>query len=91
MSTEISKDAQASLLDNQLRDLRIQRANVKPWLAFLVGIAFLILGAVFVHGMFGIFLAVLGVAGLLGGVEALAKRSGLDRQIAETQQQIEAL
>ena len=64
---------------------------MRPSLAFFVGIAFLILGALFVHGMFGIFLAVLGVAGLLGGVAALAKRSTFDRQKDETQQQIEAL
>ena len=91
MSAEISKDAQVSLLDNQLRDLRAQRSRVRPLLAFLVGILFLMLGVLLVHGMFGMFLAVLGVAGLLGGVAALAKRSALDRQIAETQQQIEAL
>jgi hypothetical protein len=91
MSTEISQDAQAILLDNLLRDLRTQRSRVRPSLAFIVGIVFLILGVLFVHGMFGILLAVLGVAGLLGGVTALAKRSALDRQIAETQQQIEAL
>ena len=91
MSTEISKDAQATLLDDQLRGLRIQQANVRPSLAFLVGILFLILGAFIVHGMFGLFLAVLGVVGLLAGVVALAKRSSLDRQIAETQKQIEAL
>jgi hypothetical protein len=91
MSTEISQDAQAALLDNQLRDLQIQRSRVRPWLAFLVGILFLILGVLFVHGMFGILLAVLGVAGLLAGGTALAKRSALDHQIAETQKQIAAL
>jgi hypothetical protein len=91
MSTEISQDARVALLDNQLRDLQTQRSRVRPWLAFLVGILFLILGVLFVHGMFGILLAVLGVAGLLAGGTALAKRSMLDRQIAETQKQIAAL
>jgi hypothetical protein len=91
MSTEISQDARATLLANQLRDLQTERSRVRPWLAFLVGILFLLLGVLFVHGMFGILLVVLGVAGLLGGVTALAKRSALDHQIAETEQQIAAL
>jgi hypothetical protein len=91
MSTEISNDTQASMFNNQLRDLRTQRSRVRPWLAFLAGILFLILGALMLPGMFGILLAVLGVAGLLAGVTALAKRSGLDREIAELQKQIEAL
>jgi VIT1/CCC1 family predicted Fe2+/Mn2+ transporter len=91
MSTEISKDDQASLLDNQLRDLRTLRTNMKPSLAFLVGVLFLILGLLIIHGMFGILLAVLGVAGLLAGVAALAKRAGIDRQIEELQKQLEAL
>jgi hypothetical protein len=91
MSTEIAKDAQASLLDKQLNDLRTLRTNMKPSLAFIVGILFLLLGAFFVHGMFGILLAVLGVAGILAGVAALFKRAGIDRQIAELQKQIEAL
>jgi len=51
----------------------------------------LILGVLILHGMFGILLAVLGVAGLLAGATALAKRSALDRQIEELQKQIEAL
>jgi hypothetical protein len=91
MSTEISNDTQASLLDNQLRELRIQRSRVRPWLAFLVGILFIILGGMLLPGMFGILLAVLGVTGLLAGGTALAKRSAFDREIAELQKQIEAL
>ena len=87
MSTEISQDATASMLDNQLRDLRAQRSRVRPWLAFIVGFLFLVVGALMLHGMFGILLAVLGVAGLLAGVMALAKRSALDREIAELQKQ----
>jgi hypothetical protein len=79
------------MLDNQLRDLRIQRSRVRPWLAFLVGPLFLILGMLILHGMFGILLAVLGVASLLAGATALAKRSALDREIAELQKRIEAL
>ena len=90
MSTEINQDTKAVILDNQLRDLRTQRSRVRPWLAFLVGILFLILGVLMLPGMFGILLAVLGVAGLLAGVLALAKRSALDRQITELQQQVEA-
>ena len=88
MSTEISPDTQTSLLDNQLRDLRTQRSRVRPFLAFLVGILFLILGALMLPGMFGMLLAVLGVTGLLVGVLALIKRSALDREIAELQKQI---
>jgi len=91
MSTEISQDDQASLLDKQLRELRTLRTNMKPSLAFLVGILFLILGVLIIHGMFGILLAVLGVAGLLAGVAALAKRAGIDHQIEELQKQLEAL
>lgn len=89
MSTEISNDSQSVMLDNQLRDLRVQRSRVRPWIAFLTGILFVILG-VLLHGMFGILLIVLGVAGLLVGVMALAKRSALDRQIKELQKQNEA-
>lgn len=91
MSTEMSKDDQALMLDKQLHELRTLRTNMKPWLAFVVGILFLLLGVLFVHGMFGILLAVLGVAGILAGVVALAKRAGIDRQIVELQKQIEAL
>jgi hypothetical protein len=72
-----------------LRDLRLQRSRVRPALAFLVGIGFLLLGIWLLPGMFGMLLAVLGVAGLLAGVMALVKRSALDRQIEELQQQIE--
>ena len=90
MSTEISQDAKASMLDNQLRDLRAQRSRVRPSLAFLAGILSLILGVLMSSGMFGTLLVVLGVAGLLAGVMALAKRSALDREIAELQKQIEA-
>jgi hypothetical protein len=90
MSTEISHDSKTPLLDDQLRDLRTQRSRVRPWLAFLVGILFVILGILMLPGMFGILLAVLGVAGLLAGVMAVAKRSALDREIAELQKQIEA-
>ena len=91
MSTEISQDTQTSMLANQLSDLRTQRSRVRPWLEFLVGVLFVILGILMLPGMFGILLAVLGVAGLLAGVLALAKRSALDRQIAELQKKIEAL
>ena len=91
MSTEINPDAKTALLDNQLRDLRAQRSRVRPLLAFLAGILFLILGVLMSPGMFGILLAVLGVAGLLSGVMALVKRSALDHEIAELQKQIEAL
>jgi uncharacterized membrane protein HdeD (DUF308 family) len=90
MSTEISDDGKALMLDDQLRDLRTQRSRVRPWLAFLVGILFVILGVLMLPGMFGILMAVLGVACLLTGVIALAKRSALDREIAELQKQIEA-
>ncbi len=90
MSTEISPDTQTSLLDNQLRDLRTQRSRVRPSLAFLAGILFLILGALMLPGMFGMLLVVLGVVGLLVGVLALVKRSALDHEIAELQKQIEA-
>ena len=79
MSAEVSTDNEALMLDNQLRDLRTQRSRVRPWLAFLVGMLFLILGVLMLHGMFGILMAVLGVAGLLAGATALAKRSALDR------------
>ncbi len=89
MSTETSDDTQASLIDDHLRDLRAQRSRVRPWVAFLTGILFVLLG-VLLHGMFGILLIVLGVAGLLVGVTALVKRSTLDRQIEELQKQIEA-
>ena len=89
MSTEISPDHTADMLNNQLRDLRMQRSRVRPALAFFVGVVFLVLGVLLLPGMFGILLAVLGVTGLLGGVTALAKRSILDRQIVETQKQIE--
>ena len=75
MSTEISQDAKAIMLDNYLRDLRAQRSRVRPWLAFLVGILFLILGVLMLPSKFGILMAVLGVTGLLAGVVALAKRS----------------
>ena len=90
MSTEISQDANTSMLDDQLRDLRAQRSRVRPWLAFIVGFLFLILGVLVLHGMFGVLLAVLGVAGLMAGVIALMKRSALDREITELQKQIEA-
>ena len=90
MSTEISQDANTSMLDDQLRDLRAQRSRVRPWLAFIVGFLFLVIGVLMLHGMFGILLAVLGVAGLLAGVMALVKRSALDHEIAELQKQIEA-
>ncbi len=90
MSTEVSQEAKTTTLDDQLRDLRAQRSRVRPSLAFLVGILFLILGGLMLHGMFGIFLVVLGVAGLLAGVMALVKRSALDREIAELQKQIES-
>ncbi len=89
MSSEISNDDKALSLDNHLRELRLQRARVRPVVAFLTGILFVILG-VLLHGTFGIFLVVLGVAGLLVGVTALAKRTALDRAIAELQKQIEA-
>ena len=91
MSAEGSPDNEALMLDNQLRDLRTQRSRVRPWLAFLVGLLFLILGVLMLPGMFGILMAVLGVACLLTGVIALAKRSALDHAIAELQKQIEAL
>ena len=54
-------------------------------LAFLAGILFVILGVLMLPGMSGILLAVLGVAALLIGVTALAKRSAFDRQIEELQ------
>ena len=91
MSPEISNDGQVNLLDKQLNDLRILRTNMKPWLAFLVGIAFIILGALFIHGMFGILLAVLGGAGILASLAALSKRAGIDHQIVELQKQSEAM
>jgi hypothetical protein len=91
MSSEMSKDDQVKSLDQQLNDLRILRTNMKPWLAFLVGIAFIILGALFIHGMFGILLAVLGGAGILAGFAALAKRAGIDQQIVELQKQSEVM
>ena len=89
MSIEISQDDKTIMLDKQLRDLRTQRSRVRPPLAFLVGLLFLILGVLMLPGMFGILLTVLGVTGLLAGVMALAKRSALDREIAELQKQIE--
>ena len=91
MSIEITKDTQPDLLTKQLNDLRTLRTNMKPWLAFVVGIAFILLGALFVHGMFGILLLVLGVAGILTGFAALAKRSGIDHQIVELEKQMQAL
>ena len=91
MSTEISKDSQADQLTKQVNDLRILRTNMKPWLAFVVGIAFLLLGLFMFHGFFGILLAVLGVAGILAGFAALAKRAGIDQQIVELEKQIDAL
>ena len=89
MSTEGRQEAERITLNDQLRDLRSQRSRVRPWLAFLVGILFLIWGVLMLPGMFGILLAVLGVAGLLAGALALAKRSALDRGIAELQKQLE--
>ena len=91
MSTEITQDTQASLLNRQLNELRILRTNMKPWLAFLVGIAFILLGVLVIHGLFGILLAVLGVAGILAGITAVAKRAGIDRQIVGLEKQLEAL
>ena len=91
MSTEITKDTQADLLNKQVNDLRTLRTNMKPWLASVVGIAFILLGALFIHDMFGILLLVLGVAGILAGFAALAKRSGIDQQIVELEKQMEAL
>ena len=90
MSTESSQDAKTSMLENQLRDLRAQRSRIRPWLAFIAGFLFLIVDALMLHGMFGILMAVLGVAGLLAGVMALVKRSALDREIADLQKRIEA-
>ncbi len=90
MSIETSDNNQAVMLDNQLRALRDQRSRVRPWVAFLTGILFLILGALILHGMFGILLIVLGVVALLTCAVALAKRSELDRRIEELQKQIEA-
>jgi hypothetical protein len=90
MSTEITQDTQTSLLNKQLNDLHTLRTNMKPSLAFIVGIAFILLGAFFVHGMFGLLLLVLGVAGILAGIAALFKRAGIDHQIAELQKQLEA-
>lgn len=91
MSTEITHDTQAAVLNKQLNDLRILRTNMKPWLAFLVGIVFLLLGVLVIHGMFGILLAVLGVAGILAGLAALAKRAGIDHQIVELEKQVAGL
>jgi len=91
MSTKINQDTQASLLNKQVNDLRTLRTNMKPWMAFVVGIVFIFLGALFVHGMFGILLIVLGVAGILAGFAALAKRAGIDQQIVELEKQLEAL
>jgi hypothetical protein len=91
MSTEINKENQASLLNKQVNDLRLLRTNMKPWLAFVVGIAFILLGVLVIHGMFGMLLDVLGVAGILAGIAALVKRSGIDHQIEELEKQIEAL
>ncbi len=87
----MSQDTQAIMLDHQLRDLRLQRSRVRPLVAFLAGVLFIILGVLMLPGMFGILLVVLGVAGLLAGVMALIKRSALDHEIAELQKQIEAL
>ncbi len=87
----MSQDTKAVMLDNQLRDLRLQRSRVRPLVAFLAGVLFIILGVLMLPGMFGILLVVLGVAGLLAGVMALIKRSALDHEIAELQKQIEAL
>ena len=91
MSTEITNDTQAAVLNKQVNDLRILRTNMKPWIAFVVGIVFILLGVLVVHGMFGILLIVLGVAGILAGMAALAKRAGIDHEIVELQKQIEAL
>jgi hypothetical protein len=91
MSTEISQDEQVKLLNQQATDLRTLRTNMKPWVAFVVGIVFILLGVLVIHGMFGMLLDVLGVAGILAGFAALAKRSGIDHQIVELEKQIEAL
>jgi hypothetical protein len=91
MSTPISPDEQIESLAKQVNDLRTLRTNMKPWLAFLVGIAFILLGVLVIHGMFGMLLDVLGVAGILAGFAALAKRSGIDHQIVELEKQIQAL
>jgi hypothetical protein len=88
MSTE---NTQADLLNQQVTELRLLRTNMKPWLAFVVGIAFILLGALVIRGMFGMLLDVLGVAGILAGIAALAKRSGIDHQIVELEKQIKAL
>jgi hypothetical protein len=91
MSTEISTYDQIKFLDKQVNDLHILRTNMKPWIAFLVGIVFILLGGLVIHGMFGILLIVLGIAGILASMAALAKRAGIDHQIVELQKQIEAL
>jgi hypothetical protein len=91
MSTEITKDTQADLLNKQVNELRTLRTNMKPWLAFVVGIAFILLGALFIHGMLGILLIVLGVAGILATLAALNKRAGIDQRIVELEKQIESL
>ncbi len=91
MATEITQDAKTTMLEHQLQDLRTQRSRVRPLLAFLVGFLFLILGVLMWPGMFGMLLGILGVTGLLAGALAQAKRSALDRQIAELQKQLETL
>jgi hypothetical protein len=91
MSNEISQEEQVKLLNKQVNDLRTLRTNMKPWVAFIVGIVFILLGVLVIHGMFGMLLDVLGVAGILAGFAALAKRSGIDHQIVELEKQIEVL
>jgi hypothetical protein len=91
MSTKITQDTQAAVLNKQVDDLRSLRTNMKPWLAFLVGVAFILLGVLVIHGMFGMLLDVLGVAGILAGMAAVAKRAGIDHQIVELEKQIAAL
>ncbi len=87
MTTDTHQDQTMPNLDQQIAALRLQQSRVRPWLAFLVGILFIALGAAVFHGMFGILMIVLGVAGLLAGVMAIVKRSSLKHTIAELETQ----
>lgn len=90
-STGPSTDAQYISLNNQLVNLQQQRAKTRPAAPFLIGILSLILGLLFFPSIFGVLIGIIGIAGLLAGITALAKVSSLNNKINDITVQIQQL
>ena len=89
--SEISKDARAIMLDNQLRDLNTQRAKIRPALYILMALVGILLAIISLPNAVGFIAGIIGLASAMTAITSFSKIQRLNDQIMLVKAQIKNL